>query len=283
MPIFLLPTPEQLLHIPVFNDRGVSFYLKRDDIIHPFISGNKWRKLNGIVKKAQEYEAKTLISYGGAFSNHLLALACAGAVFGYKTKGMVRGEPVQNHVLFLCRHFGMELTFIGREAMKEIRLSNTELVFQDGDLFIPEGGACAEGMEGCKLLTSEFENNYEHIVLAVGTGTTLKGLALGLQTKQTLHGIVVLMDETFKQFETNQIKIYLEFHAGGYAKTNSNLIALSRDFASKTGILLDPVYTLKTYYAACELSKQGVFKPGEKVLMLHSGGLSGWLSPKYLS
>jgi len=283
MPIFLLPTPEQLLQIPEFNGRGVSFYLKRDDMIHPFISGNKWRKLSGILKQAEEYKAKTLISYGGAFSNHLLALACAGAIFGYNTKGMVRGEAVQNHVLFFCRHFGMELTFIGREAMKEIRLSNTELVFQEGNLFIPEGGACAAGMEGCKSLTTEFEHNYEHIVVAVGTGTTLKGLALGLQNKQTLHGIVVLQDDTFKQFETNQIKIHLDFHAGGYAKTNHILLAQSQYFASKTGILLDPVYTLKTFNAACELSKQGVFKPGEKVLMLHSGGLSGWLSPKYLS
>src|SRR6202012_1858256 len=166
----------------LFDEQGISVFIKRDDLIHPLISGNKWRKLKYLLKKAAEQNKTHLVTFGGAFSNHLLATAAAAAKFGFWSTGIVRGEEVENDTLFLCRLHGMQLIFVDRESYRD-KLSLFDQYFGDDPsaFFIDEGGASAEGAQGCAELVNELTETYDHIFCACGTGTTAAGIINGLQ------------------------------------------------------------------------------------------------------
>src|SRR3978361_173092 len=157
-------SPVQQISNKLFDEQGLKVFIKRDDLIHPFISGNKWRKLKYILKQAAAQNKTHLVTFGGAFSNHLLATAAAAAKFGFKATGIVRGEEVNNDTLFLCRLHGMNLLFTDRESYRDKSALFNKYFAGDADaFFIDEGGASAEGAKGCSELLHELTQSYDHI------------------------------------------------------------------------------------------------------------------------
>lgn len=277
-------TAVQEVEHPIATKHHIRLWMKRDDLIHPFISGNKWRKLQFVIEDAISVKAKRLVSFGGAYSNHLVALACAGAIFKFKTKAFVRGEQVSNPMLQLCKTWGMELEFVSRTAYlnKQLLFTQSKL---PGDYFIDEGGKGLLAVKGCVNIIPTTQT-FTHAVCAVGTGTTFAGVVkqaneLGIEPM----GIVVLKGaEEIKQDivallnEPNKFKLFHQFHEGGYAKTTNALWQFIDDFAAHTGILLDQVYTGKMMKAVFSLIESGYFKQGSSILTIHTGGLLGTLT-----
>ncbi len=279
--------PIQKIEHPLFLEKNIEVSIKRDDLIHPFVSGNKWRKLKYVFRFAQETNIKHLISFGGAYSNHLLALACAGAMCGFKTSAFVRGEEVKNHMLFLCKIWGMELHFVSREAYRNKRKLFDDKFSEDNTtMFIDEGGRGELAMKGCEEILDSMDQDFTHAICAVGTGTTLAGIAKrAAELNMNAEGICVLkgaelIDNDVKQLapDLHNWNIHHNFHRGGYAKTDEELMEFIKTIASSTGILLDQVYTGKMMMAVFELAKQDYFKPKSKLLLVHTGGLLGLLS-----
>ena len=280
-------SPEQEINHPLYTAKNVHVYLKRDDMIHPFISGNKWRKLKYNLERAKQENKETLVTFGGAWSNHLLATACAGATFHYKTIGIVRGEDVNNPVLNMCKLFGMELRFVSREEYKDKPQLFTNLENKAKCLFIDEGGASLEATYGCKELIDELKNQYDYIFCAAGTGTTAAGIAQGISDnnlKTQLHVIPVfknggfILDEIAKfNTPTNQIQLHLDYHFGGYAKVKPELIAFIKDYIQATGIMIEPTYTGKAMFGLHDLIQNDYFPQESKILFIHTGGLTGLL------
>ncbi|MFA6261025.1 MAG: pyridoxal-phosphate dependent enzyme [Bacteroidia bacterium] len=277
-------TPVQVLRMPVFESYGVEVSIKRDDMIHPFISGNKWRKLKYVIDDAQLQDKKILVSFGGAYSNHLLALACAGATSGFTTVGFVRGDAVTNPMLSLCRIFGMELNFVSREDYSDKRkLFDQHFGKNPKAYFIDEGGRGMLAVKGCEEILAQHVD-FDRVICAVGTGTTLVGIAQAAKRQNRMaEGVCVLkgaglMDLEIEQMAGFQVKVHHAFHCGGYAKTNPELMQWIHAIASQTGILLDQVYTGKMALAVKILIEQGYYKRGERLLLIHTGGLMGLLS-----
>ncbi len=281
-------SPEEQVTIPLANDQGQALWVKRDDLIHPFISGNKWRKLKYLLQKAKDQDKRHMVTFGGAWSNHLLATACAGAKFGFKTTGLVRGEEVRNPLLQVCALFGMELIFVSREAYRDkATLFEARYEADEQAFFIDEGGASAEGVQGCAELVDELEQEYDHIFCACGTGTTAAGILKGLQkqnAKTLFHAIPVLKNGSFMQAEIDQwfdiapgYALHTDYHFGGYAKTTQKLLSYMQEIAAATGLLTDPIYTAKVFAAVKDLAEKGFFNQGEKILVIHTGGLFGLL------
>lgn len=284
---FNFHSPEEELKAPLFQEKDIQVFIKRDDMIHPYISGNKWRKLKYSLQEAQSTGKSTLVTFGGAWSNHLLATAAAAAKFGFKSYGFVRGEAVDNAVLSLCKIFGMQLIFVDRTAYKDKELLFDRQFGRDNQaFFIDEGGFGPLAAKGVSELMDELENNYQHIFCACGTGTTLAGLLQGLTSNSTtqIHGIPVLKAGSFIYEEVKALGIdpegvilHTEYHFGGYAKTKPELIDFVKEFSQNTGILIEPTYTGKLFYGVYDLIKQDYFKPKSKILLIHSGGLTGLL------
>jgi len=275
----------------LFAEKQVEVFIKRDDLIHPVISGNKWRKLKYILKKAVSKNKDHLVTFGGAYSNHLLATAAAAAKFGFKSTGIVRGEPVNNDTLFLCSLHGMELIFTDRESYRDKQtLFNKYFNDTPNAFFIDEGGASAEGAKGCSELVSELDQTYDHIFCACGTGTTAAGIINGLtgyRLTTQFHAVPVLKNGGFIKEEIDQFltkpasyQLHTDYHFGGYGKTDTLLISFIKQFVADTGILVEPIYTGKMLYAIFDLAAKNYFKPGEKILAIHSGGIWGLLGMK---
>lgn len=282
---FPIYSPVEQIFDPLFTEKEVEVFVKRDDMIHPFISGNKWRKLKYILANAEKLNKKHLVTFGGAFSNHLLATACAGAKFRFQTTGVVRGEEVENEVLILCRLFGMRLLFTDRLSYRDKISFFTEHFQNDKEaIFIDEGGAGELGVKGCSELLSELLQPYDHIFCAAGTGTTAAGIIKSIDAKAALsvHVIPVLKAGSFiateiEKYTANSFQLHLEYHFGGYAKTTPKLLSFIRSFCKSTGILIEPVYTGKMFFALYDLIKNDSFSPGSKILAIHTGGLTGIL------
>ena len=278
-------SPVEEIRNALLTDKQIELFVKRDDMIHPFISGNKWRKLKYILKEALEKNKKHLVTFGGAYSNHLLATACAAAKFGFKSTGIVRGEEVSNQTLMLCNLFGMKLIFTDRESYRHKEELFEKYFRQDiTAFFINEGGAGLAALKGCSELTDELINTYDHIFCAAGTGTTAAGILSGIERNKlsaklnivpVLKGAHFLQDEIKNLSGSEEFNFHAEYHFGGYAKTESRLINFIKTFCSSTGILIEPVYTGKMFYAVYDLISKGQFTPGSKILAVHTGGLSG--------
>jgi len=281
-------SPVQQINHPVFTERGLNVFIKRDDLIHPLISGNKWRKLKYVLNKAQHEGKKHLVTFGGAYSNHLLATAAAAALFGFKCTGFVRGEELNNTHLFLCRLHGMKLLFTDRESYRDKpKLFNEHFGNNSDAFFIDEGGASPEAALGCSELIDELPKTYDHMFCACGTGTTAAGIINGLakhQLNTQFHAVPVFKNGGFIANEINKYltspfpyQLHLEHHFGGYAKTTPQLINFIKDFTSSTGILIEPIYTGKMLYCIFDLAKAGYFMPGSNILAIHTGGVLGLL------
>lgn len=277
------------------DDKNIQLKVLRLDQIHPEWGGNKYFKLKYNLIRAKELGQDTLLSFGGAFSNHLYALASIGALEGFKTIGLVRGE--QNEKLnptlqFLIRK-GMQIDFISRE---DYRKKTTEsyiasLKKKYGDFYlIPEGGSNELAIKGCKEISEAIETNFDFICCSCGTGATLAGIILGLKPKQKAIGFSSLKQGEFLYESIEQLlktsgdynfkynknwDLILDYHFGGYAKITEELIDFKQAFQQQFNIELDYVYTNKMMYGIFNLVEQDYFKSGSKIVAVHTGGIQG--------
>ncbi|OYX24377.1 MAG: 1-aminocyclopropane-1-carboxylate deaminase [Flavobacteriales bacterium 32-35-8] len=260
---------------------GVELFLKREDNIHPFISGNKYRKLKYNVEEAQKRGFKKLLTFGGAYSNHIAAVAYAGHAFGFETLGIIRGDELQdkigeNPTLLFAKNHGMQFEFVTREDYRTDKLINN---YQDYYV-IPEGGTNVLAIKGCEEILTETDAEFNYICASVGTGGTVSGLINCSQPSQQVLGFLALkgsfLQEDISKFvsKTNW-KLIAEYHFGGYAKINLELIRFINKFKEKQDIPLDPVYTGKMMFGIFDLIQKGYFPKGSKILAIHTGGLQG--------
>jgi 1-aminocyclopropane-1-carboxylate deaminase len=301
----LLPSPIEQLHDPLFIEKDIEVYIKRDDLIHPIISGNKWRKLKFNIEKLKQDKYEKLLTFGGAYSNHIAATASTGKLLGLKTIGIIRGDelsPESNETLKKAHADGMELIFTSREEyrLKEERYYQEELRRKYGNvLIVPEGGYNYHGALGCVEILNEIDFNPTVIYAAAGTATTATGLLLASDTCQVtavsalkggdflnenVQGL--LRQSGFGQEEIeekmNQFNLVTDVHFGGYGKYTQDLIDFMNEFYQAHHISLDQIYTAKMAYAAMENIKSGTIERGSKVVLLHTGGVQGTSSIKHL-
>lgn len=276
---------------PLTFFNGYQVLVKRDDLIDPFISGNKWRKLKYILAEADRTRKNHLVTFGGAYSNHLVAAAAACARNGLQSTAFVRGEAVENEMLLLCKLYGMQLRFTDRLSYKDKRLLfDRHFAGDNAAFFVDEGGAGPHAVKGCAEIIAELPADTSHLFCAAGTGTTAAGLLKGIQAAQlktTLHVVPVLKGGDFITPEIlkyadpdDRLRVHTGYHFGGYAKTSPALIEFIKYFIAYTGIMIDPVYTSKMFYALADLLKHNHFKPDDKIVVLHTGGLLGLLGMK---
>ena len=277
-------SPVEQIFDPLFEEKKVQVFVKRDDMIHPFISGNKWRKLKYILADAKSSNKRHLVTFGGPYSNHLLATACAAAKFGFSSTGIIRGEEVQNEVLLLCRLFGMKLQYTDRSSYRDKYSLYTRYFSDDPEaFFIDEGGASDLAVEGCAELLDELPIVYDHIFCAAGTGTTVAGIIKGIEQRSIstkIHVIPALrggdfLKDVIQKYTDQSFEMHTDYHFGGYAKTTAPLLSFIKTFCKSTGILVDPVYTGKMFFALFDLITNNHFPPGSRILAIHTGGLTG--------
>jgi 1-aminocyclopropane-1-carboxylate deaminase len=283
-------TPSILTKIdePWLAQYPIELWMKRDDLLHPVISGNKWRKLKYILDHALSLGADTLISMGGAYSNHLHALAYTGMVLGLKTIGLVRGErpDILTPTLLDMKNWGMELNFVSRSDYRLLRqYKNWDDLpgLKARQYWLVEGGAQALALQGVADLVAEIAIPYDTLCLPCGTGTTLAGIVDAVPEQVSVLSFSALKNAGFLTAEVtamlsqprNNWRINLDYHFGGFAKMSAELSAFIEDFELKTTIPLEPVYTGKMMYALYDLIKKHYFKPGQRIIALHTGGLQG--------
>ena len=272
----------QQLTLPVLAANNVTASVLRIDKIHATVSGNKWFKLKYALQEAMEQGRQTIVTFGGAYSNHLVATAYACAQLGLQCTGIVRGEePAQlSPTLQDCLGYGMKLQFVSRDEYRE------KMVDMPGAFIIPEGGASELGVRGAAdMLELAPADDYTHICCSVGTGTMMAGLINASHSCQHVVGFsalkVAAKDSSIEQFvdETTGHKrnygFMHSYHFGGYARKTPELIHFMNDFYAQTGIPLDFVYTAKMMYGVLDLVKQRFFPKESRLLIIHSGGLQG--------
>jgi 1-aminocyclopropane-1-carboxylate deaminase len=286
--IFASP-PIQQIDSTIARAFDVELYVLRLDLVHPLISGNKWYKLKYNLEAAKRENIDTILTFGGAYSNHIYATAAAGKLFELKTIGVIRGEKTLplNPTLEFAISQGMQLIYIDRQTYRQ---RNSEALHQElyarfGKVFIiPEGGCNLDGVQGCKEIISP-NIEFDVACIACGTGTTLAGVTLSLSDKQRVIGFPVLKGGDFLksdiegllgQYQTKSLswELVCNYHFGGYAKVNDELLRFAREFEQEHNIPLDYVYTAKMFYGVMDLVKQGYFDR-RRVLLIHTGGLQG--------
>ena len=277
----------------LLQDRDIEISIVRLDKIHPVLSGNKLFKLYYFLQACQETSQRTILTFGGAYSNHLVATAFACNKLGYKSIGIVRGEeaPHPSHSLTICREYGMELEFIPRHRyrQKDDPYFITTLMEKFGSFtLVPEGGYHPLGAKGASLITPLLDKDYTHIYSAVGTATTIAGILLSSPQQLKIFGVTALKNMkdigqriaylTENKFDGTRLTILDNYHFGGYAKHSSELISFMNDLYRDYAIETDFVYTSKMMYAVFDSVKKGLLPSGSKVACLHTGGLQGNLS-----
>jgi 1-aminocyclopropane-1-carboxylate deaminase len=288
---------EELIHPRNIRVDSVDFLLKfhttvdvlRLDLIHPVISGNKWFKLKEYLNEARSLHKKVILTFGGAYSNHIVATAAATKQAGFKSVGIIRGErpTTVSHSLKEALSYGMDLFFISRKDYRE-KIIPAEILqtYALDDIYaINEGGYGKKGVEGAKDILRQIDSSsYTHIIDAVGTGTTLAGLIESSAKHQNIIGISSLKNNYSLQREIENLvceqnkkrfTLIHDYHFGGYAKYSTELIDCMNEWYQLTGIPSDFVYTGKLFYAVQDLLRKNYFPAGSKLLIVHSGGLQG--------
>ncbi len=262
--------------------------IKREDLIHPFISGNKFRKLkyNLIQAKAKKYD--TLLTFGGAYSNHIAAIAFAGKEQGFKTIGIIRGDELEskipeNPTLKFAQECGMVFKFVHREDYRhkteDYFLENLKNEFGDFYL-VPEGGTNQLAVKGCAEILTDKDSQFDYICCAIGTGGTISGLINSSLPHQKILGFPSLKGDFLKEeirkfVQKNNWEIILDYHFGGYGKVNTELIAFINQFYDENQIPLDPIYTGKMVFGVMDMINKNYFPENSKILLIHTGGLQG--------
>ena len=276
----------------ISETNGRSLSIKREDLLHPTVSGNKFRKLkyNLIQARAESYD--TLLTFGGAFSNHIAATAAAGQLEGFKTIGVIRGEELgvnlaqtleSNPTLAFAHKCGMKFHFISRQEYREkdeLRFRESIKKTFDNPFIIPEGGTNELAIQGCEEILTEEDKDFDYICCPIGTAGTISGIINSLKPHQMALGFPALKgdwvaDEVRKYAKNEQWEIIADYHFGGYAKVNGDLVNFINEFHAKHHVLLDPIYTGKMLYGISELMKGGYFRENSRILAVHTGGLQG--------
>lgn len=279
-----IPSPLEKVHFSLWEGKTPEIYFKRDDLIHPIISGNKWRKFEGHLKMYFEGDYAGILTFGGAFSNHIIAVAAACQVLQIPSVGIIRGEiDEKNPALHLAQECGMKLIAVSRSDYREKDLSSVFAQYSelplDKFLIVPEGGAGEEGLLGCQHIVEEINLPFDLIVTACGTGTTLAGIVAHLKSSQFGMGISVLKGADTMTLlvrhlsQKDHFKIISGYHFGGYARKTDELVQFAKQFTQETQIPLDFVYTAKMVYAFHDLLMQGKLDKYQKIVLLHTGGL----------
>lgn len=283
----------QQIHFSEIENRGVFLFIKREDELHPFISGNKYRKLKYNLAEAAKQQKTTLLTFGGAYSNHIAATAVAGFAYNLKTIGIIRGDELANNLAetiqnnptlkFASAH-KMQFEFVSRTAYRDKTTPKFIESLQEkfGDFYlVPEGGTNNFAVKGCEEILNEEDSKYNVICCAVGTGGTISGIINSLKSHQKAIGFPALKGD-FLQQEINKYILKREnwslcskYHFGGYAKVSEELITFINKFKNETKIPLDPVYTGKMMFGIVDLIKNNYFEKGTKILAIHTGGLQG--------
>ncbi len=285
-------SPLQQLHDKLFEEKGVEVFIKRDDLIHEHVQGNKWRKLKYNLYKARLNKQNTLLTFGGAYSNHIYATAAAAKLFHFKAIGIIRGEEpqIKSDTLLFAASQEMELYYMDREMyrQKDESANIESLRVQIGDFYyIPEGGTNVHALEGVEEIVEELSQPFDYVCTACGTGGTLAGLVAGLRGDKKAIGFSSLKgDDTLTEKVNELVKAYIgveftnfcinfDYHFAGYAKVKPDLIEFIKHFKNKFGIQLEPVYTGKMFYGLFDLIQKDYFTKGSRIVALHTGGLQG--------
>ena len=276
---------------PSDNPQGVMLSIKREDLIHPEVSGNKWRKLKYNLAFAQQTGHDTLLTFGGAFSNHIFAVAAAAKELGLKSIGVIRGEAhlPYNPTLQYALDQGMTLKHISRAdyKLKTTKAFQSGLTQEFGKFYlVPEGGTNAMAIMGAAEIVGDLANQYDLFALPVGTGGTMSGIVSGLNGQGQVLGFASLKGDFLESDVRQQLdhmglghlknySVNNDYTFGGYAKYDDALIKFINHFKDKFGIPLDPIYTGKMMYGIMEMIRRGEFPEGSKILVIHTGGLQG--------
>ncbi|WP_396218044.1 1-aminocyclopropane-1-carboxylate deaminase/D-cysteine desulfhydrase [Flavobacterium sp.] len=274
--------------IPIHFPNGIELFIKREDLLHPIISGNKFRKLKYNLAEAKRLGYKKLLTFGGAFSNHIVAVAGAGKEFGFETIGIIRGEELQEKIeenpsLSVAQQFGMKLVFVSRDAyrLKETPEFIKEMKSQFGDFYLlPEGGTNELAIKGCEEILNELDSEFSYVCTSVGTGGTISGIINSAASHQNIIGFSSLKGDFLQKDIAKFAKqknwtINCEYHFGGYGKVTNELIDFINSFYILYEIPLDPIYTGKMMFGILDLIKNDFFPPNSKILAIHTGGLQG--------
>lgn len=276
----------QQIYLP--KNKGVKLFIKREDKIHPFVSGNKYRKLKYNLIEAKNQHFKTVLTFGGAFSNHIAAVASAGKINGFNTIGIIRGEELKdkingNATLKFAQQNGMQFKFVSRQAYRNKTSEDfiNDLKEEFGDFYlVPEGGTNILAIKGCEEILIEEDGDFDYICTSVGTGGTISGLINCSKPGQQVLGFSALKGDFLRQdiskfvTKTNW-ELMTDYDFGGYAKINSALISFINQFKNDFNVPLDPVYTGKMMFGVSDLIEKGFFPKESKILAIHTGGLQG--------
>jgi 1-aminocyclopropane-1-carboxylate deaminase len=270
------------------ENTNISLYIKREDLLHPHISGNKFRKLKYNLVQAKIENKEVLLTFGGAFSNHILAVAAAGKEQGFKTIGIIRGEELQskiseNPTLQKAQDFGMVFEFVSREVYREKTTPEfiQQLVEKFGHFYlIPEGGTNDLAVKGCEEILTVSDEKFDYICCAVGTGGTISGVINCSKSSQQVLGFPALKGDFLREdickfVRKSNWSLITDYHFGGYAKVSKELILFINEFYKKNKIPLDPIYTGKMVYGVLDLIGKNHFPENSKILVIHTGGLQG--------
>tara|TARA_B100001094_G_scaffold332865_2_gene406969 strand:+ start:5715 stop:6644 length:930 start_codon:yes stop_codon:yes gene_type:complete len=287
-----VPSPLTKIQHPLLDQYGIECVFKRDDLLHPWLSGNKWRKLKYTLSGATGQASSCWVSFGGCFSNHLYALAGAGQLFNKKTVGIIRGEEDPNNpTLQFLYKMGMTCHFVTREQYKKRHhIAYEQLIDKTypGAFLIPEGGYSVAAMQGMAEVVQELEQQIDYDVLccAVGSGTTLAGLACAQKNKKRVIGFAALKNASYLHESIQSLQrekagcvydydLELDYHGGGFGRVSAEVADFTQDFVARTGITIEPIYLGKTLFGLFDKIKRGQFEAQTRIVVLHSGGLQG--------
>ena len=299
-----LNIPLQVVNDAVTEKYGINLFVLRTDLNHPLISGNKLFKLKHNLIEAEKKGKNTILTFGGAFSNHIAATAAAGKEYNFKTIGIIRGEEYSklNPTLQFAVDCGMRLHYVSRTLYrnkKELYGYVNQQFSEDKFYLIPEGGSNELGVLGCKEITKQINKKFDYVCAACGTGATIAGIILSLENNQKAIGFQILKAEGYIQNEVMQWLNYFSkeqeeqtnnsegiclqsnwsidenFHFGGYAKVKPELVEFIYQFEQDNNVPLDYIYNGKMMLGIYDLIRKGFFKRGQTVVAIHTGGLQG--------
>jgi 1-aminocyclopropane-1-carboxylate deaminase len=274
--------------LPLELPNGITLEIKREDLLHPFISGNKFRKLKYNLVQAKAENLHNILTFGGAYSNHIAAVAYAGKEQGFKTIGVIRGDELgdkiaDNPTLQFAQECGMQFEFVSREAYRLKTESEFILKLKNkfGSFYmVPEGGTNDYAVKGCQEILTDEDASFDFICCAVGTGGTISGIINSTLSHQKVLGFPALkgdfLKDEIRKFATNERwELVNDYHFGGYGKVNEQLVQFINQFYQETQVPLDPIYTGKMVFGVMDLIQKNYFPENAKILLIHTGGLQG--------
>tara|TARA_Y100001978_G_C23617785_1_gene396865 strand:+ start:146 stop:1024 length:879 start_codon:yes stop_codon:yes gene_type:complete len=284
---FKLPSKIKELKLNINNSNNIKLFIKREDLIHDIVSGNKWRKLNYNFKYIKEKKIKKILSFGGAYSNHLHALSWLAKKNNIKSFGLVRGckLSIENPTLSFCKKNKMDLFFLNRSTYRNNKYNNPifkKIIKSEENVFvIPEGGFNEFGIKGCEEIMNEVNEHYDIICCSIGSGCTAVGIIKSLKFDQSFLGFSSFKNNfQIKNIISEKVKtmnweINSEYNFGGFGQVNDELKKFIKDFKNTYEIMLDPIYTSKLFFGLFDMISKNKFPKDSRILALHTGGLQG--------